>query len=42
MKKSMDIARTWQEDKNNSDVLGSYTGNPEEPNMRPQQDADDL
>lgn len=41
MKKSLDIAKQWQEE-NNSDVLGSYTGNPEENDIRPVQDADDL
>lgn len=43
-KKSEEIAEIWSGDNNeeiNSDVLGSYTGNPTETD-RPIQDADDL
>lgn len=36
------MAKNWQDDKNNSDVLGSYTGNPKDKNEKPVQDADDL
>ena len=43
-KKSEEIAEIWSGDTNeeiSSDVLGSYTGNPNETD-RPVQDADDL
>lgn len=43
-KKSEEIAEIWSGDLNeeiNSDVLGSYTGNPTDTD-RPIQDADDL
>lgn len=42
-KKAEKIAKEWQVDgKIKSDVNGSYTGTPDDPNERPIQDADDL
>lgn len=40
--KSFKIADEWQKHEGNSDVLGSYTGTPEDEDDRPVQDADDL
>ena len=39
-----EMAEIWNgyNDTTNYDVLGSYTGNPEDSNTRPEQDSDDL
>lgn len=43
MKKAESIAKQWQEqDRINSDILGSYTGTSADPDLIPEQDADDL
>lgn len=39
--KSYKLAENWQKHDGNSDVLGSWTGTPED-GERPIQDADDL
>lgn len=39
---SYKIAKDWQRHQGNSDVLGSWTGTPEDENEMPEQDADDL
>ena len=38
------MAEIWNgyNDTTNSDVLGSYTGNPADSDKRPEQDSDDL
>ena len=36
-----EMAEIWN-DTTNSDVLGSYTGNPADSDKRPEQDSDDL
>ena len=39
-----EMAEIWNgyNDTTNSDVLGSYTGNPADSDKRPEQDSDDL
>lgn len=40
-----DMLGVWEEyaeDDESSDVLGSYTGNPQDDELYPEQDADDL
>lgn len=41
-KKSVKIVEEWQKHNGNSDVLGSWTGTPDDGSERPVQDADDL
>ncbi len=40
--KSYKLAQNWQEKDGNSDVLGSWTGTPQDEDEKPIQDADDL
>lgn len=40
--KSYKLAENWQEHEGNSDVLGSWTGTPNDEDDKPVQDADDL
>lgn len=40
--KARRLAENWQMHEGNSDVLGSWTGTPEDDDDRPVQDADDL
>ena len=40
--KSFKVAEEWQKHDGNSDVLGSWTGTPEDSDDKPVQDADDL
>lgn len=41
-KKASKLAEEWQKNNSGSDVLGSWTGTPEDKNDKPVQDADDL